>query len=505
MTVESLYRLVNRLSDEEVMRVGHFTRALYGQPSHAPQVLLLEHLLQARATLSIDAWQEQTAKQPKTWFSWAYNLIIDYLLLHESLQQADFREADVPNWTRIDLARDMQKADMLHQLGLRSDAFELYRQIIVRASSASLHDVQLNAERMCQRIDTTSAEKYTPAIRVALEQYQLHIESEIAVHEIAALSDISMGDASKARVEQIKYALAEHIDAIASRLEAVSSPRSQAHLLHLQYIQLGYMDGDQLPKRQQILAAKEQLFHQYPLLYSRQFIQNLRAEQVDLALAQLDFEQATLLLMSARQAYPSATPAQLLPIYLQQLRLLLYLGNYAQVVALVEQVEPTTHAVSLFNKRQPETLRYLAVCAHILAGNISPARKQLQTLTYLWEDKSGVSKHLRTIEILIAIESGDVDLASARIESQRKYLKQYFGEGRDMYINLFFRALERNAFSFESTSADMMKYLTEIKKTKWDALSLECINIAVWFEAKLRQQPYATCFDEYVAVTKPRT
>jgi len=118
----------------------------------------------------------------------------------------------------------------------------------------------------------------------------------------------------------------------------------------------------------------------------------------------------------------------------------------------------------------------------------------------LYEEKEGFHAGLRTFEILLLLEEGELDVASSKIESQRKHFERHRPDVREICVNRYLRALERNAFDVRHPTPDMHTLQQQIVATTWYALSHEAIRMEAWIDAKTKGIPY---WDAFVVLFPP--
>lgn len=96
--------------------------------------------------------------------------------------------------------------------------------------------------------------------------------------------------------------------------------------------------------------------------------------------------------------------------------------------------------------------------------------------------ESNLNFSARILQIMILIEKGSVDLATARIESLRKQIARYDASDRVKAIAKVLAAIERGSFMF-GTMAKEKEYLRTLRvEHPWDAFSFEFVRFEDWLD-----------------------
>lgn len=498
MTLEELKRLLHRLSDVESTHIQRLLTGLYGQRKENKALLLFQIVIKrpniSLGELAAEVYSVGQYILVNALVARVYQHVVEGLIMRVSLNKSELQDSDVSEWTRIILLRALLHAHIVQQSGLRADAFTLFSRVAEQAQAAALHDIQLQASLACQALDVHSTDFSASHIRSIWAILDTEVATEIAANEAECGQDAQTNIFEERKKEQI-----------AANTAAVNSysPRAEAHRLRLQYLQAKQEPHQDIVRLQTLTDKMQSLSLQYPTIYNNKLHTTFALHNAEVALLSFDFE-AAMQTLQAILDRNTRFAAAVLPAQLQMIRILVYKGEYSTVPKLLRKIQQWVVEHPPFSRRMPESAQYIAACAHFLEGNPRAARQMLDGLLYLMGDKSGANKQIRVLEILCAIELGEDSLAAGRIETQRKHLSRYGGNERDWGINRFFRSLERHSFRFTKLTDDMQQHLATIKKTKWDALSLECINTAVWIESKIRRVSYSEQFKAFAAAERLR-
>ena len=133
-----------------------------------------------------------------------------------------------------------------------------------------------------------------------------------------------------------------------------------------------------------------------------------------------------------------------------------------------------------------DLLAYLKSCVYFKLKDYSQSWHLLQQVSQLTFDKEGWTTGIRTFEIMILVDRGQLDLAGQKLENYRKHLARYPTEPRWETIYKILVGQERLGYTFK-TFRNEAKLLNDLEeKYPWKHIGPEVICFHRWYRDKQR-------------------
>lgn len=481
--MERIRNILAAMTKAEVRYLRTFLAAFVGKGEDNKALALIEMLINYPDTSPEDACETLYGIPSTAAFKMLVSRLEDRMLeclqLDTSLSKNETLKMVPNDYIRVRLHLRFSQALILFNRGMIAESGEMFQQLARDASQVGLYDLKLSALRY-YHITTLRGQWTDDMVR----------EQQEANDQFQAVYEVQSFHATITNMQRLvgigvdtQNMVKEHLIQQLPRLEQLVQ-KTHAPLASYLFLQLRRMlaqYNDDLPGEDAILEEMLLLIEYSKLLQQTKRILTVRYDKAVLLLRLYRFEECLALGVPLLQEFK--------PDKQGTVRTLLayaayYLGYWQDALTHVQEMSNRILGLSDF----------LRASIAWQTGNFKLAKQHLRDCTPLLGDKSGWNTGLRTFEILLLIDSGEQDLATARVESLRKHIERYSSEPRETLINRYLRALERNAYNFSRPSKDMTSLLEQILATRWYAYSHEPVRFEAWAMSRTGTISYAEAF-----------
>lgn len=480
--MERVRKFLASMSKAEVRYLRTFLQAFVGKGEDNKALALVDMLLAYPDTSPEDAsetlYGSPTSGAFKMMVSRLEDRILESLQLEANLSKNEGLKQTPIGLERVKLYRRLTQGILLQSRGLATEAGEIFGQIAREANQFGLYDIKLEAlhyfHAIAMRGQWTDA--HIADQRATFQQHQAVHEAQLLHNSLQHIQHLS---SSKAAHLQEKY-LASELPRLGLLVETAKAPA--ASYLYLQLLRIQAHLNDDLAQEATIIGQLQTLVAETPILQLSHRTHSLAYNKGLLFLRMYHFETSI---------------EQLQPL-LQQVKIdkqnAIYLALSYATLYLNRWQDTFRFSGAIVGKFAP-IATYLMAVTYWKLGDFRSAKRCLSTCDTLLEDKEGWNIGLRTFEIILLIDSGEQDLASAKTESLRKHIERYNNiEKRELFISKYLRALDKNAFAFSAPSKEMLQLQAQIADTRWFAFSHEVVRFDVWVSARSQSISYEAAF-----------
>ncbi|TAE57475.1 MAG: hypothetical protein EAZ89_03905 [Bacteroidetes bacterium] len=404
--------------------------------------------------------------------------MLETLSLSANLQNNPLFRDDPASSEAIRLHKEIINATVLRRRGLNDLAIEILTDAAEQARKQGMPELRLTALVHLRNM-SKSAEEVTGPLRAAIHEARDAYLSDLEGIELYDEYHVMMighhHTLTDERVREFEARLPE----LRARLETHYSPRAHYYsLVCQQYINDHF---ERLDASRQTFEELLNLLNREPGLGQRNRMGTpwFQLAQIEIKLRHfgkgLEALEQCLEYFAPKKS--NAVSASIYKAFAQ-----IYLGDAEGAVLTLGNLKWFTQDFP----KDPKSgiISYLYTCTYFLTQKYKEAWELLSESEDLMQDKQGWNGGIRAFEIMLLIERGHTDMASAKIESMRKHIGKYTVEKRIHLIHRFFQQLEKNSYDFSQPSHEMQEAMKNIHLTDWEPLSYEVSRFDTWVRAK---------------------
>ncbi|MCB9231340.1 MAG: hypothetical protein H6581_06750 [Bacteroidia bacterium] len=380
---------------------------------------------------------------------------------------------------RLKLFKEMTYAALLKQRGLKEQAMELFQKSYDSAVELGLPEMAVSALiSLRHHYATFNQELYddiSQRINLAFEEYIMDTLAQGAHDRFRSLYGL------KAQYDEPRKWLEENLPPLMEKLGDRDFPRAKFFINHLKINYYNFIKDYENCKQTLLetieLIKKSKWFHGKAQLI---------IPYIHLAMLELNFMNTREAIQYAKiaeqdQEDPGNMNHQV--ILLIKTYALLHQGNLKEARETLLELEQFSDKF-MFSLNWG-MMHFLRATLNFIEQDYELALQNLESVNNLSFDKEGWITGIKILEILINIDTDNLDQATAKIESLRKHVTKYEVEDRAKIIYQLLAGFEKTGYDFSQPVRNEKELLRIIEEVNhWIPSGYETIRFHKWFKYK---------------------
>ena len=376
----------------------------------------------------------------------------------------------------VEMRKNLLFATQIRSRGLKKQSEELLRKVVARARETGHPEFEIDALFRLRAMNSQN--------RLARDYYELSSEINRSLRELEQdLNWMGLRELYAAKYERLNTTLDEKLEFLEGQLPEAEeqlrqhpSTRARYSWLYLKVRHYALLKDHE--KLRRAIQDQIQLLEEHPALKTDFRMANPLHQWARLEMRVGNYEKAVELLQKAKTFFRAShtnyyilTLAEIAPrLHQRELEVVKELLDYlARHPAIPAHTPPWAN------------MRFYAAAYYYYLGDQPAVRKALRDTAPLQNPKSGWFSAIRVFEIMMLIESDELDFASSRVESLRKYLGRYGKDPRMKVIYKVLKKMELKGFVREPVAkeAEFLRKLRE--EVPWDPAGVELVRFEEWY------------------------